>query len=63
MAQNDQPSERLEERDQRQHAEQQHGDTFAVDTDQPTDTSGTPTASDGRSDESGRPEDVAEAGS
>lgn len=34
---------RLEEREQRQHTEQQHGDTFAVDTDQPTDTSGVPT--------------------
>jgi hypothetical protein len=33
---------RLEEREQRQHAIQQHGDTFAVDSDQPTDTSGVP---------------------
>ena len=31
---------RLEEREQRQHAVQQHGDTFAVDSDEPTDTSG-----------------------
>lgn len=31
---------RLEERDRRQHAEQQHGDSFAVDSDEPTDTSG-----------------------
>ena len=31
---------RLEEREQRQHGMQQHGDTFAVDSDQPTDTSG-----------------------
>ena len=34
------PTGRLEEREQRQHATQQHGDTFAVDTDEPTDTSG-----------------------
>jgi len=33
----------LEEREQRQNAEQQHGDTFAVDTDEPTYTSGIPT--------------------
>ena len=33
-------SGRLEEREQRQHAVQQHGDTFAVDSDEPTDTSG-----------------------
>jgi hypothetical protein len=33
---------RLDEREQRQHAVQQHGDTFAVDSDQPTDTSGVP---------------------
>jgi hypothetical protein len=33
---------RLEEREQRQQAEQQHGDTFEVETDQPTDTSGIP---------------------
>lgn len=33
---------RLEEREQRQHATQQHGDTFAVDSEQPTDTSGVP---------------------
>jgi hypothetical protein len=31
---------KLEERERRQHAVQQHGDTFAVDSDQPTDTSG-----------------------
>lgn len=31
---------RLEEREQRQQAVQQHGDTFAVDSDEPTDTSG-----------------------
>jgi hypothetical protein len=31
---------RLEEREERQHAVQQHGDTFAVDSDEPTDTSG-----------------------
>ena len=30
----------LEEREQRQHGMQQHGDTFAVDSDEPTDTSG-----------------------
>lgn len=34
------PAGRLEEREQRQHAEQQHGDTFAVDSEEPTDTSG-----------------------
>lgn len=34
------PSGRLEEREQRQHGIQQHGDTFAVDNDEPTDTSG-----------------------
>ena len=33
---------RLEEREQRQHGVQQHGDTFAVDSDEPTDTSGIP---------------------
>jgi hypothetical protein len=32
----------LEEREQRQQSVQQHGDTFAVDSDQPTDTSGIP---------------------
>lgn len=31
---------RLEEREERQQAVQQHGDTFAVNSDQPTDTSG-----------------------
>jgi len=34
---------KLDEREQRQNAEQQHGDTFAVDTEEPTDTSGIPT--------------------
>jgi hypothetical protein len=34
---------RLEDRERRQNAEQQHGDTFAVDSDEPTDTSGIPT--------------------
>lgn len=34
------PTGRLEEREQRQHATQQHGDTFAVDSDEPTDTGG-----------------------
>ena len=38
----DQTIGRLEEREQRQHGVQQHGDTFAVDSDQPTDTSGVP---------------------
>lgn len=40
----DSPEEpgRLEERKQRQEAEQQHGDSFAVDSDEPTDTSGIP---------------------
>ena len=33
---------RLEEREERQHGVQQHGDTFAVESDQPTDTSGVP---------------------
>ena len=33
---------RLEERERRQHGVQQHGDTFAVDSDEPTDTSGVP---------------------
>jgi len=33
-------SGRLDEREQRQHGIQQHGDTFAVDSDEPTDTSG-----------------------
>jgi hypothetical protein len=33
---------RLEEREERQNAEQQHGDTFAVDSEEPTDTSGIP---------------------
>ena len=37
---------RLEEREERQNAEQQHGDSFAVDTDEPTDTSGIPTEED-----------------
>ena len=32
----------LDEREQRQHGVQQHGDAFAVDTDEPTDTSGIP---------------------
>jgi hypothetical protein len=42
---NDEMTGRLEEREQRQNAEQQHGDTFAVDTDEPTDTAGIPTDS------------------
>ena len=33
-------TDRLEEREQRQHAPQQHGDTFAVESDHPADTSG-----------------------
>ena len=33
---------RLEERERRRQGVQQHGDTFAVDSDQPTDTSGVP---------------------
>ena len=33
---------RLDEREQRQNAVQQHGDSFAVESDQPTDTSGVP---------------------
>ena len=37
---NQDPTGRLEEREQRQHGTQQHGDTFAVDSDEPTDTSG-----------------------
>ncbi len=36
----DEQSGRLDEREQRQHAVQQHGDTFAVHSDHPTDTSG-----------------------
>jgi hypothetical protein len=36
------PTCRLAEREQRQQAVQQHGDTFAVDSDEPTDTSGIP---------------------
>jgi hypothetical protein len=42
---NDKPG-RLEEREERQNAEQQYGDSFAVDTDEPTDTSGIPTEED-----------------
>ena len=38
----EQETGRLEERKKRQHAVQQHGDTFAVESDQPTDTSGVP---------------------
>jgi hypothetical protein len=30
---------RLEEREQRQHATQQHGDTFAIESDEPSDAS------------------------
>ena len=37
---------RLEEREERQNADQQHGDSFAVDTEEPTDTSGIPTDND-----------------
>ena len=33
---------RMEERERRQEGVQQHGDTFAVESDQPTDTSGVP---------------------
>jgi hypothetical protein len=33
---------RLEQREERQNAEQQHGDSFAVDSEEPTDTSGIP---------------------
>ena len=46
---------RLEEREQRQHGEQQHGDTFAVDTDQPTDTSGIPGEHDEEGNEDNEP--------
>jgi hypothetical protein len=42
---------RLEEREQRQNAEQQHGDTFAVDSDEATDTSGIPAEDDEEADE------------
>jgi hypothetical protein len=42
---NDKPG-RLEEREERQSAEQQHGDSFVVDTNEPTDTSGIPTEED-----------------
>jgi hypothetical protein len=43
---------KLEEREQRQNAEQQHGDTFAVASDEPTDTtSGIPTDVDEEADE------------
>jgi hypothetical protein len=34
------PAGRLEEREERQQAVQQHGERFAVDSDEPTDTSG-----------------------
>ena len=44
--QGDNPPGRFEEREQRHNAEQQQGDTFAVDTDEPTDTSGVPTEED-----------------
>ena len=37
MSEDEQQPGRTEEREQRQHAEQQHGDTFAVDTDDDTD--------------------------
>jgi hypothetical protein len=37
---------RLEEREQRQNAEQQHGDTFTVDSEEATDTSGIPAKDD-----------------
>jgi hypothetical protein len=46
---------RLEEREQRQQATQQHGDTFAVDSDQPTDTSGVPHGAPNRA--TAQPED------
>jgi hypothetical protein len=39
-------SDKLEEREKRQNAEQQHGDTFAVETEEPRDTSGIPTDND-----------------
>jgi hypothetical protein len=39
---------RLEEREQRQHGTQQHGDSFAVESDEPTDTSGVPHGGDER---------------
>jgi hypothetical protein len=38
----EQEAGRLEEREKRQHRVQQHGDTFAVESEQPTDTSGVP---------------------
>jgi hypothetical protein len=41
-------SGRLDEREQRQHGVQQHGDTFSVDSDAPTDTSGVPRGSNRR---------------
>jgi hypothetical protein len=40
----EQETGRLAEREKRQHGVQQHGDTFAVESDQPTDTSGIPTS-------------------
>lgn len=39
-------SGRLDEREKRQHGVQQHGDTFSVDSEEPTDTSGVPRGSD-----------------
>ena len=41
-------SGRLDEREQRQHGVQQHGDTFSVDSDEPSDTSGVPRGSNRR---------------
>lgn len=35
-------SGRLDEREKRQHGVQQHGDTFSVESEEPTDTSGVP---------------------
>ena len=43
---------RLAEREQRQHAVQQHGDSFAVDSEQPTDTSGVPHEDEGGGEDS-----------
>jgi len=55
---NDEQTGRLEERRQRQKAEQQHGDSFSIDTEEPTDTSGIPTDSQDTDAELGLPADL-----
>jgi hypothetical protein len=53
---------KLEEREQRQNAEQQYGDTFAFETEEPTDTSGIPIEPDAAGSTAEGDDDESDAG-